>query len=346
MQSVAVIGAGSWGTALAILLARKGVNCWLWARNPETALELQKKRENSRYLSGVIFPDGLQITSSLRDAVCSAEILLMVVPSHGMRDVLRTIAGILQESGRVGFIKAVISASKGIENTTLFTMTQVMEQVLPQSLHCALAALSGPSFAKEVAQGLPTAVTIAAADMALAMELQRLFSAENMRAYASTDLMGVQLAGALKNVIAIAAGICDGMELGDNARAALITRGLAEIARLGVRLGAHSMTFAGLAGLGDLVLTCTGALSRNRHVGLELGRGLRLKDILAGMSMVAEGVKTCASAWDLACRYEVPMPITEQVYRVLYEDQNPRIAVRELLTRPLVQEFDVHLSEQ
>lgn len=343
MQSVSVIGAGSWGTALAILLARKGINCLLWARNPDVALELQTKRENPKYLSGFTFPDGLQITSSLHDAVCAADILLMVVPSHGMRDVLNAILRILYDFNRVDSIKAVISASKGIENTTLLTMTQVMKQVLPASLHGSLAALSGPSFAKEVAQGLPTAVTIAAPNVELAFELQRLFSTENMRAYASTDLMGVELAGALKNVIAIAAGICDGMGLGDNARAALITRGLAEITRLGVRLGANPMTFSGLAGLGDLVLTCTGALSRNRYVGLELGRGGKLKDIVAGMNMVAEGVKTCASVWNLACLHQVSMPITEQVYRVLYEDRDSHSAVQELLTRPLVQEFDVYV---
>lgn len=346
MQRVSVIGAGSWGTALAISLARKGVDCVLWARSPDAALELREKRENYRYLPGFPLPDAMRITSSLRDAVCAADVLLMVVPSHGMRDVLKSIDGILHESGRTGSIRAVISASKGIENTTLLTMTQVMDQVLPANLHGSLAVLSGPSFAREVAQGLPTAVTIAACNAELASDLQRLFSTDNMRAYASTDLMGVQLAGALKNVIAIAAGICDGMGLGDNARAALITRGLAEIARLGVRLGASPMTFAGLAGLGDLVLTCTGALSRNRHVGLELGRGLRLKDIIANMNMVAEGVRTCASAWDLARLHRVSMPITEQVYRVLYEDRDSRVAVRELLTRPLAQEFDVHLSEQ
>ncbi|MEZ0328983.1 MAG: NAD(P)H-dependent glycerol-3-phosphate dehydrogenase [Dissulfuribacterales bacterium] len=346
MQKVSVIGAGSWGTALAISLARKGVDCVLWARTHDAALELQERRENFRYLPGFPFPDGLRITSSLQDAVCASDVLLMVVPSHGMRDVLKSVAVILHESDRTGFIEAVISASKGIENTTLLTMTQVMDQVLPASLHGSLAVLSGPSFAREVAQGLPTAVTIAACSAELASDLQRLFSTDNMRAYASTDLMGVQLAGALKNVIAIAAGICDGMGLGDNARAALITRGLAEIARLGVKLGARPMTFAGLAGLGDLVLTCTGALSRNRHVGFELGKGLKLKDIIANMNMVAEGVKTCASAWDLAQLHQVSMPITEQVYRVLYEDRDSRCAVRELLARPLAQEFDVHLSEQ
>jgi len=346
MQVVSVIGAGSWGTALAILLARKGVKCLLWARDSNFAQQLQEKRENTRYLAGFPLPDSLCITSSLKDAVCEANVLLMVVPSHGMRDVLNAVSGILRSSGREKAIDAVVSASKGIENTTLLTMTQVMEQTLPVSLHGSLAALSGPSFAKEVAQGLPTAVTIAAANLELAVELQRLFSAENMRCYASADLMGVQLAGALKNVIAIAAGICDGMGLGDNARAALITRGLAEIARLGVKLGANPMTFAGLAGLGDLVLTCTGALSRNRYVGLELGRGLKLQEIITNMDMVAEGVKTCASAWDLARLHQVSMPITEQVYRVLYEDRDSRTVVRELLTRPLAQEFDVHLSEQ
>lgn len=343
MHKVSVMGAGSWGTALAILLARKGIRCVLWARSEDTAMQLQRNRENSKYLPGFKFPQLLEITASLGEAISGVDVLLMVVPSHGMRQVLEDIAHILKAHTSCA-IKAVVSASKGIENTTLFTMTQVMEQVLPASLHDSLAVLSGPSFAKEVAQGLPTAVTIAAKDANLATELQKLFSADSMRVYASTDVMGVQLAGALKNVIAIAAGICDGMGLGDNARAALITRGLAEIARLGVKLGAKPMTFAGLSGLGDLVLTCTGALSRNRHVGLELGRGRKLPEIIANLNMVAEGVKTCASAWDLARLHQVSMPITEQVYRVLYEDHEPGDAVRALLNRPLAQEFDVPLS--
>jgi glycerol-3-phosphate dehydrogenase (NAD(P)+) len=253
----------------------------------------------------------------------------MVVPSHVFREVLQGVIPHL-EPGTV-----LLSATKGIENETGMTMSQIAEALLAGKRLESLACIGGPSFAREVARGKPTAVTVACRDLGLGIRLQRLFSTESFRAYLTDDLMGVELGGALKNVIAIAAGIADGLEVGLNARAALITRGLAEMTRLGTALGARPATFAGLAGMGDLVLTCTGDLSRNRTVGLQIGRGLSLREILDGMNMVAEGVKTTLSAFELARKTGVDMPIVEQVYLMLYEGKDPREAVRDLMTRAL-----------
>ncbi len=339
LNNVSVIGAGSWGTALAILLGRKGVKTLLWGRRPEFVDELARHRENRTYLPGHRFPDSLRLTSDLREAVTGADTLLFVVPSHGMRTVATKVAEILNTQQYSSLPKAVVFGSKGIENDTLLTMSELLEQVLPESLTGRIACLSGPSFAEEVACSMPTAVTVAAPEHRLAERLQSLFSTDYFRVYASVDLIGVQLGGALKNVMAIAAGISDGLGFGHNSRAALITRGLAEMARLGVQRGANPLTFAGLAGLGDLVLTCTGDLSRNRQVGLKLGQGLSIEQILDEMKMVAEGVKTSKSAYQMAQRFHVDMPITVQVYKVLYQGLDPRDAVKELLTRPLKQEL-------
>ncbi len=337
---VAVLGAGSWGTALAVLLAGKGIAVRLWARRPEFASELQEVRENRVYLPGVRFPETVSVTSSLAETLEGAEVLLFVVPSHGFRAVARGVAAELKLSEGGGCrIAAVVSATKGIENDTLQVMTGVLESELPPSMRGTFAVLSGPSFADEVARDMPTAVTIASFDQELSSRLRELFSTPFFRAYSSLDVMGVQLGGAVKNVMAIAAGISDGMGLGSNTRAALITRGLAEMARLGVTLGANPLTFSGLAGLGDLVLTCTGDLSRNRFVGLELGKGRSLEEILSSMKMVAEGVKNTYSVYHLAKTHGVDMPITQCVYRILYEGYNPRAAVEELMTRPLKDEI-------
>ncbi len=337
LNKIAVIGAGSWGTALAILLGRKGLNPVVWARNPRLVDEIRECGENRTYLPGHRIPDSVTFTPDFKDAVAGMESILLVVPSHGMRAVALRLAEVLKRADALP--RVVIFASKGIENDTLLTMSELLEQTLPESLSGHIACLSGPSFAEEVARSMPTAVTIAASDQRLAKGLQKLFSTDYFRVYASMDMIGVQLGGALKNVMAIAAGISDGLGFGHNSRAALITRGLAEMARLGVRLGANPLTFAGLAGLGDLVLTCTGDLSRNRQVGLKLGQGLSIEDILKEMKMVAEGVKTSRSAFHMSEKYGVDMPITAQVYRVLYEGLDPRDAVRELLTRPLKQEL-------
>ncbi len=340
MRRIGVLGAGSWGTALAILLVNKGIETILWARKQEAVRKMQDTRENLSYLPGIKLPAALDITSDLSRAVLNREVIIFVVPSHGFREVARQVSEILRGPKQSSDLPyALVSATKGIEKDTLFTMTEVMEEILPSRLSGRMAALSGPSFAKEVASSVPTAVTIASPDHRLCVDLQCLFATETFRVYTSPDLIGVQVGGALKNVIAIAAGISDGMGFGTNARAALITRGLAEISRLGVRMGANPLTFAGLTGLGDLVLTCTGDLSRNRMVGLKLGQGYSIGSIVQGMNVVAEGINTSSSAYAMAKKYRVDMPITTQVFRVLYEDLNPKDAVKELLMRPPSQEF-------
>lgn len=322
--AVAVIGAGSWGTALALLLARKGVAVTLWAHRQEHVAQLCSCRENTTYLPGFSFPDNITVTADLAQAVSGAGTVLMVVPSHGYRAVFARLKHFLTPD------MVIVSATKGIEVDSLLTMTQVMRDELPTGSY---AVLSGPSFAREVAEEKPTAVTAAATDMATATHVQQVFFTERFRVYTSTDVIGVELGGPLKNIVAIAAGICDGLGYGTNARAALITRGLAEITRLAVKVGASPHTMAGLAGLGDLILTCTGDLSRNRSVGLKLGQGMTISAIQEDMQMVAEGVKTTLSAWHLARRAGVEMPILEQVYKVLYEGKSCHDATRDLLER-------------
>jgi glycerol-3-phosphate dehydrogenase (NAD(P)+) len=340
MKRVGVLGAGSWGTTLAILLANKKIKTILWARDQEFAKQIRKSRENKSYLPGIELPAALEITSDIAKAVSNKEVILFAVPSHGLREVAKQVSMVLNDFTQSPNLPyALVSASKGIENRTLLTMTEIMKEVLPSRLSGRLAALSGPSFAQEVASSIPTAITMAASEYRLCIGLQDLFTTETFRVYTSLDLMGVQLGGALKNIMAIASGISDGMGFGTNTRAALITRGLAEMSRLGMRLGANPLTFAGLAGLGDLVLTCTGDLSRNRQVGLKLGQGQFIENILKEMSMIAEGVKTTSSVYALAEKYKVDMPITNQVYKVLYEGLDPKDAVNELLKRPPRQEL-------
>ncbi len=335
-QQIAVIGAGSWGTAIAGLLAGKGMRTLLWGHRPEHVETLVRERENRRYLPGFIFPESLEPVADLA-LVQGCQLVCMVVPSHGYRQVFSELLPHLLPG------TTIISAVKGIENDSLLTMTQVMTEVMEQALgkeqrqsdQIELAVLSGPSFAKEVALGLPTAVTIGCGNLTRAQDLQQIFATDTFRVYGSCDLIGLEISAALKNIVAIAAGICDGLGFGLNSRAALITRGLAEITRLGVRMGADPQTFFGLSGLGDLVLTCTGDLSRNRTVGLKLGQGKKLPQILEEMEMVAEGVKTTRSGHDLAVKLKVEMPILEQVYQILYEEKNCSTAVMDLLTREL-----------
>jgi glycerol-3-phosphate dehydrogenase (NAD(P)+) len=323
----AVIGAGSWGTALANLLAGKGYPVQLWANDPRRAQLLAEARENTEYLPGFPLAPGIVPTGDLAQALDRAELVVEVVPSHAVRDVMSRAARWLPPGA------PLVTASKGVENGTLCTMTEVLEQVLPPALHASLCVLSGPSFAREVSAGLPTAVSVASKDLALARAVQAAFTTPFFRAYTSDDVIGLQMGGSLKNVIAIAAGVSDGLACGGNSRAALITRGLAEISRLAVKKGAHPLTLAGLSGLGDLVLTCTGDLSRNRKVGFELGRGRALSQILGETSMVAEGVKTARSACDLGQKLGVELPICRVVFRVLYEELAPKQAVRELMGR-------------
>jgi glycerol-3-phosphate dehydrogenase (NAD(P)+) len=325
---IGVLGAGSFGTALAKLLADKGHTVTLWTRAEAAARAMQDSRENARYLPGARLPDNLRVTHDLGDAIAGRPLVLTVAPSHATRETLRA------ARAHFGADTIVVSASKGIENESLATMDEVLAAELPPGPAARTAFLSGPSFAKEVAAGLPTAVVAAARDASVATAVQTAFATDRLRVYTETDVIGVELGGALKNVIAIAAGMGDGLGFGHNTRAAVITRGLAEISRLGVRMGASPLTFMGLAGMGDLVLTCTGDLSRNRSVGLALGRGQTLAQILADMKgQVAEGVKTTRSARDLARKLGVEMPITEAMYAVLYEDRPARQAVSDLMGR-------------
>ena len=324
---IAVIGAGSWGTALANLLAKKGLEVILWAYERELVERLQTTWVNDLYLPDVMLDGRLLFTADLAAAVNGRQVVVLVSPSQVMRRVVEQMRPHLERDC------LLVSAAKGIENDTLLLMSEVLEQVLGGAVASRCAYLSGPSFAREVAAELPTAVAIAADDGEVARTAQELFHTDYFRVYTNPDVVGTELGGALKNVIALAAGVSDGLGFGHNARAALITRGLVEMARLGAAKGAQAETFAGLAGMGDLVLTCTGDLSRNRTVGMELGRGRRLGEILGGMRMVAEGVKTTLSAYQLAQKLGVAMPITEQMYRILYADKPPRLVVSELMMR-------------
>jgi glycerol-3-phosphate dehydrogenase (NAD(P)+) len=293
---------------------------------------MNEAKENRRYLAGFGLCERLEATSELDRALDATEMVLAVVPSHGVREMLESAAPLFPAGA------PICAAIKGIENGTLKLVSEIFEELLGEEHHHRLTFLGGPSFAKEVAADLPTAVCVAGKDERVAEEVQHVFNTDKFRVYRTDDVPGVELGGALKNVIAIAAGIADGLGFGHNTRAALITRGLAEMGRLSQKRGANPLTIAGLGGVGDLVLTCTGDLSRNRTVGLALGRGQKLSDILAGMNMVAEGVKTSKSAFELAAREGVDMPIVAEVYRVLYEDKPPREAVVSLMTRPLKQE--------
>ncbi|MBW2085296.1 MAG: NAD(P)-dependent glycerol-3-phosphate dehydrogenase [Deltaproteobacteria bacterium] len=334
IRTISVVGAGAWGTALSRHLASKGFKVALWAHEDEVVKQIESIRENQAYLPGVKIPENVTPSTDLETVVRGQEIVILAVPSHHMRSVVTRLAGFLS----AGVI--LVSVAKCIENETLMTMTQVFEDVLPENLAADRAALSGPSFAREVGQGLPTAVTVACHDRDVSLLLQQVFASPTLRIYTSQDVIGVELGGALKNLSAIVAGICDGMKMGLNARAAIITRGLAEITRLGVRMGANPLTFSGLAGMGDLVLTCTGDLSRNRGVGLKLGQGQKLCDILKNTKTVAEGVRTTLSAKDLAEKEGVDMPITVKLYEILYEDKEPRQAMVELMSRTLKPEID------
>ncbi|WP_041267206.1 NAD(P)H-dependent glycerol-3-phosphate dehydrogenase [Geotalea daltonii] len=328
-EKIGVIGAGSWGTTLADLLAKKGHDVTLWAYEPELVVEMARTRYNSIFLPGISLSPVLKFTNLLQEAVADKGLLLFVVPSQVTRRVVKNALPFMSPSA------IIVSASKGIEVDTLMTVSQVYRELLPHELYANFSALSGPSFAREVAQEMPTAVAVASERGDIARKVQQIFNTRKFRVYTNNDVAGVELGGAIKNVIAIAAGISDGLGFGHNTRAALITRGLAEMTRLGRALGAKEATFAGLAGMGDLVLTCTGDLSRNRTVGMQLGQGRRLAEILGEMRMVAEGVKTTESAYNLAARLKVEMPITEKVYEVLYQDKPAREAVLELMTRDL-----------
>lgn len=332
-MSTAVIGGGSWGTALACVLAHHGP-VRLWARSADVAAGINRDHRNPKYQSDLDLPANIEAGTDVAWALEDAELVCVVVPSHAMRGVMTELAPLIPVDA------PVVSAAKGIENGTLETMEDVILDVLPRSKRGDLAFLSGPSFARETIQQMATAVTVAARFDDVAHKVQAAFSTPWFRCYTTEDVTGVELGGALKNVIAIAAGVADGMGLGHNTRAALLTRGLAEIGRLAVRLGANPMTLSGLSGMGDLVLTCTGGLSRNRHVGVQLGKGRTLSEILEQMNEVAEGVKTAKSAYDLAVRESVDMPISREVYRIIYEEKSPHQALKDLMARTLRRERD------
>ncbi len=330
VRRIGVIGAGSWGTALANHLAGRGEpSVKLWVREEEVLRDITERRENGHFLPGIRLSDRLAVTLSIEEAIDGADMIVNVVPSQFVRTVFPSIAD------KVADGTIIVSASKGIEESSLQTVSGVLSEVLPTRLHKSIAVISGPSFAKEVALGLPTALCAASESDEVAAKVQQTFSTPTFRVYTNRDMIGVELGGALKNVIAIAVGISDGLGLGTNSRAALITRGLAEMVRLGEAMGADPQTFSGLSGLGDLVLTCTGDLSRNRSVGLALGRGKGLNEIVSEMKMVAEGVKTAKSVYKLTKKFGVDMPIVESTYRILYEEKPPKDAVMELMARGL-----------
>ncbi|MBI5560963.1 MAG: NAD(P)-dependent glycerol-3-phosphate dehydrogenase [Deltaproteobacteria bacterium] len=329
MEKFAVIGGGGWGTTLADILAQKGLRVWLWVRNPGLRNLIEEGRENPVYLPGARLSDNLRVTSSLGEALEHASHVVCAVPSHGIRDVFTKASPHIPEKS------IIVSVSKGIEETTLLTPSGIISEILPRGFRENIVILSGPTFAKEVILRLPAAACAAGENEGNARSVQEAFSTPYFRIYTNPDPAGVELGGALKNVIAIAVGISDGLGLGGNARAALITRGLKEISRLGIKMNGKERTFYGLSGLGDLVLTATGELSRNRNVGLQVGRGRRLREILTDMRMVAEGVRTSLAVRELARNNRVEMPITEQVCEVLYGDKPPKEAVMELMTREL-----------
>jgi glycerol-3-phosphate dehydrogenase (NAD(P)+) len=334
VRKVAILGTGSWGTALAFHLAHTGHDVSLWGRSAELVSEMKAQRANAVYLPEIVLPPAVVPTASLEEALQRADIVVAAAPSHGTRAVIRSASPYIPRQA------VIVSATKGLEQDSLLRISEVIAQEVRGAR--PIAVLSGPSFAMEVARGLPTAVCVACADPVLAEDVQREFRASYFRLYASTDVAGVEIGGALKNTIAIAAGVVEGMGLGQNALAALITRGLAEITRLACAAGGHRDTLAGLSGLGDLVLTCTGTLSRNRHVGIELGHGRPIAEVVAGMKMVAEGVRTTSVALALGRRHGVELPIATQMAQVLAGSRSAAAAVEELMLRPQKTEQESH----
>lgn len=329
MRELSVIGGGSWGTALAIVLAPRAARIRLWVYEKDLAAEMRQKRQNSVYLPGFQLPPNVEPMNDLGASLEGAEVVLSVMPSHLVRSLYQQMLPHLKPS------MAFVSATKGLENSTLLRMSEVIAETVSRRFKPGVAVISGPTFAREVAAGEPTALVVASAERALAEHVQNAFSGPTFRLYTSGDPIGVEIGAAMKNVVAIGAGVCHGLGLGSNTLAALVTRGLAEITRLAVAMGGHPRTLAGLAGLGDLLLTCTGQLSRNRQVGIELARGRRLEEIVGSMRMVAEGIKTTTATVDLARRFGVDTPISTQMYEMLHFGVSPREAVKKLMERSL-----------
>tara|TARA_Y100000031_G_scaffold60637_1_gene68406 strand:- start:140 stop:1159 length:1020 start_codon:yes stop_codon:yes gene_type:complete len=330
-KRITVVGAGSWGTALSILLSRNGYDVDLWVYEQDLCQQIREKRKNRLYLPGYSLPESIQPTNSLKEAIGRNEVVLLVVPTHIVRKAATEMVPLVNPNS------LIINAGKGIENDSLSTIRKILKDTLPD--HCHLATLSGPTFAIEVAQGVPSAIVAAAETDDLAEKIQSIFSCPLLKVFTSTDPVGVEIGGALKNIIAIATGISDGLGMGHNARAALITRGLVEITRIGTALGARPETFSGLSGLGDLVLTCTGELSRNRQVGLKIGQGEKLTDITRNMKMVAEGILTVKSAYALKSKLNIQASVIDETYKVLYESKSPQQAVEDLMRVNITSEF-------
>ena len=326
-MNIALLGGGSWGTALSVLLSQNGNSVKLYERTPETAEEMARTRENKIRLEGVVIDPDVFISSDLDAVLDENEMIVFAVPSHSLREVARRLSGIDLEG------KIAISVVKGIENDMLKRMSEVLEEELAPSGLEDIVALSGPSHAEEVVRCIPTTVVAASKRIQAAQAVQGIFMSPSFRVYTNSDLLGVELGGALKNIIALASGMCDGLGFGDNTKGALISRGLLEIVRLGTAMGADAATFYGLSGIGDIVTTCASRHSRNRYVGEQVGKGRKLKDVLSEMTMVAEGVKTTKSALQLSQKFEVEMPITEQVHSVLFQDKDPKDAVSQLMIR-------------
>ena len=324
IKNVCVIGDGGWGTTLAILLAKKGANVSLWGAFPDYIAQLKGKRENIKFLPGVKIPEAVEITASMDEALEGREIVILGVRWQYMRGIVDMLK-MYEIAGRT-----FVSVAKGIENKTLKRMSEVVSELVGEA---PLAVMSGPTIALEVANGIPTTVVASSRDEALAREIQDTFMTERFRVYTNRDIIGVELGGALKNIIAIAAGVTDGLDFGTNAKAALLTRGLVEITRLGVAIGAKKDTFYGLSGLGDLTTTCISPYSRNRWLGEEIGKGKKLNQLMKETEMVVEGVATAKAAFELSRKYKVEMPITQEIYKVIYENKDPRVAVNDLMTR-------------
>lgn len=328
-MKISVLGAGGWGTTLAILLHYNGHSVTLWEYKKQYAKTLSKKRENTKYLPGIKIPEEIQITHNLQESTDSKNIIVLSVPSQFLRNVIKELT--IKEIKN----SILVSVSKGIEKNTLLTMSQMIKDVFPQLDKSQIGVLSGPSHAEEVCKRIPTAVVSASEDFETAKTIQAAFMTSYFRVYASNDITGVELGGALKNVMAIGAGIIDGAKFGDNTKAAIMTRGIAEISRLGIAMGAQPETFAGLSGMGDLIVTCMSRHSRNRYVGEKVGSGKKLKEVLASMEMVAEGVETTRSAKQLAEKNKIETPIINEVYKILFEDKDPVKATNDLMTRDM-----------
>lgn len=332
MEKVIVIGAGSWGTALGLVLARKGHDVTLWERDEKIAKTLQEERENKRLLPGIIFPENLNVTNELNGLLKGVKYVVLSVPSQALRSVIEKISSQIEEN------TILINTAKGIEVKSGETLSEVIKEEIKGKYHKNIVILSGPTHAEEVALEIPTAI-VAAGESEKAKAVQELFNTDRFRVYMSTDILGVELGGAVKNCLAIGAGIADGMGYGDNAKAALVTRGITEMIRFGKALGANEMTFSGLTGIGDLIVTCGSKHSRNRFVGEELGKGRKIDDILANMIMVAEGVATVKAVHEKIKRLNISMPIVESIYDIIYEGADPKEKVKELMTRELKEEF-------